>query len=299
MNLDPLKQRWLPLVLAVGFGVTAVVWTQRYLDGQRRILEAERTQWMARVGKPIEVLVATKDLSEGLQLDRSHAALKQIPEQFVQPYATDSVDAIIGLITRAPIAEGEQVLLNKLRQKDEPRRDAVLSSLTPVGKRAVTIGIDAIGGVGGFVLPGDYVDILWTFQIPQKDGQVQMTTVTAFQNVKVLAVGPDVSAAQRTATAPDQQPDAPLSVTLAIDPDKVGLLLLAREQGRIQLSLRSRREGSTEVPIPPANLLTLLEAMPGFEVIPEEARSQQPGKQIEVYRGLERKMVILPGRSEP
>lgn len=95
-----------------------------------------------------------------------------------------------------------------------------------------------------------------------------------------------------------EQADVPFTVTLALEPEDVGLLLLAREQGQIQLSLRSRGEQAADVQVPPANLLRLLESVPGLEAASEGADAKASEKKVEIFRGLEREVVVLPGRSE-
>ena len=177
-------KRLLPVVVAVVMGVLAVSLMRQYLAEQRRSLEAERKKLLANYPQPVDVIVAAKDLSEGTTIEASQLAVAQIPEKFVQPYGTRNPKELIGQVTAAPIAEGEQVLLNKLRKPDALPTGSGLSAVTPKGRRAVTIMVDAITGVGGFVRPGDEVDILWSLKLPPQPGQQegQVLTLTLFQH---------------------------------------------------------------------------------------------------------------------
>jgi pilus assembly protein CpaB len=259
---------------------------RQYLNQERRKLQHEWQRLMADYQQPLEVVVAAKDLPEGLPLEPSHLKMATVPEKFMQPYAVKSPQELVGRVTIAPMAEGEQVLLTKVRSADEVPADAILSGLTPKGKRAVTIGVDAITGVGGFVRPGDTVDVLWTFKLPQAgQPEGQVVTLTLFQDVPVLAVGHQmVGRSMRTA-----EESAEYTVTLALNPQETSFLLFAREQGRIQLSLRSRLE-SGQTAVAPANINTLLESQLGIKA----AAPVSPAvKKAEIYKGLKRDVVVF------
>jgi len=286
LQLSGRIKRLLPLVFALVMGLVAVGLVRHYLAQQRVTLERERARLLGDYQAPVQVVVAAKDLPEGTLLDPALLTTAAVPEKFVQPYASRSAGEVAGLLTVAAIAEGEQVLLNKVRRPEAVPKDAGLSSITPRGKRAVTIGVDAITGVGGFVRPGDAVDILWTIQLPGADRQQgDVVTLTLFQEVPVLAVGTE------TVRQRGQQvtKESPYTVTLALTPQETSFLLYAREQGRIQLSLRAQGEQGLAA-VAPANINTLMETMMG---VPAGASARGP-KQVEVYKGLKRDVVLLP-----
>ena len=288
-------RRLLALVFAAVCGVGAVMLLQKTLAEQRRALAEERKQLLANYQRPIEVIVAGKDLADGVTLDAASLKTALVPEKFAQPYVARSPADVLGLVTVAPMAEGEQVLINKVRRPEAAPKDATLSALTPEGKRAITIAVDAITGVGGFVRPGDAVDILWTIQLPQEGQRAsQVVTLTLFQNVSVMAVGTDMVGRGKTRAA--ASPEETRTVTLALTPQETSFLLFAREQGRIQLSLRAKAD-TNEVAIAPANINTLMERvlaqqgpLPGTPP-PKPTKS---ARQVEVYKGLQRDVVLLP-----
>lgn len=284
---DKLK-RFLPILFSLAMGVLAVVIMNQYLGQQRRLLERERQRLAATYQDPIEVIVAAKDLPEGVALASSHLKAAQIPERFVQPYAARSASEVTGLVTIAPMAEGEQILTSKVRRKEDIPQDTTLSGLTPKGKRAVTIGVDAVTGVGGFVRPGDAVDLLWTLKVPAPDApDGQLVTLTLFQDVQVLAVGGDLVGRSGAAESRD------FTVTLALDPQQISFLLLARDTPgtRLQLSLRPKLEAGPSVAVAPANINSLLEASLGIKATPPPP--PKPVRQVEVFKGLKRDVVLL------
>ncbi len=280
----------MPILFALIMGALAVFVMQQYLAGQQRLLAQERAKLLQNYRDPIKVLIVAKDLPPGTVLEAGHLELADIPEKFVQPYAARTPRDILGLVTAAPLAKGEQVLMNKLRRSDEAPTGSTLAGLTPEGKRAVTIGVDAITGVGGFVRPGDEVDVLWTLKLPQAGGGSpgdQVVMLTLFQKIPVLAVGDQMVG--HHAVGEGQQAPRDSTVTLALSPQETTFLLFAREQGRIQLSLRPKQGASQEVAVPPTNINTLLEAKLGIKASPPP----KPARQVEIYKGLKRDVVVM------
>jgi pilus assembly protein CpaB len=173
---------------------------------------------------------------------------------------------------------------------EEPSTASSLSGLTPQGTRAVTIIVDAITGVGGFVRPGDKVDILWTFQLPQ-GGQAQPVTLTLFQEIPVLAIGRTMAGQGGDEGGAEEA--AQQHVTLALVPQETSLLLFARENGKIQLALRPRLESGV-VAVPPASIDRLMERALG---ISPDAQAP-PARHVDVYRGLQHNRVVLSDKEQ-
>ncbi len=281
-------KRFLPVVVAVVAGLLAVGLLHNYLTGERQKLAAERQrlhdEYQAQIGEIVEVIVAKKDLSEGTLIVRdSHLKLAKVPRNFVQPFATGRSADLVGQVTIAPIAEGEQVLRNKVRPANELPLSATLSGLTPEGKRAITIGTDALLGVGGFIRPGDNIDILWTVKLPEVQGG-DTVTMMLFQNVSVLAVGNQMIGRPTDSKESGDK----YTVTLAMTPQEASLLMYARTQGNIQLSLRPRNDKGEPVAVPPANSRAVMEAVLGKAV---GVDTPKPPRTVEIFRGLDRSVV--------
>jgi pilus assembly protein CpaB len=290
-------RRLIPLTFSIGMGLLGLFLAHTWKTGQERTYERKKQALLENYRAPEPVVVAARDIPLGGTIEASSVATAEVPTKFIQPYSVRSANDLIGKVAIAPIAEGEQILTNKVRKQDDLPTDSLLSGMTPKGKRAITLVFDTISGVGGFVRPGDKVDVLWTLKLPgAKAGEDQVATMTLFQEVSVLAVGTDLSGRQSN---PAHQPGErtretgqPVSyfATLALTPQETSSLLFAREQGRIQLSLRNRGETGA-VAVAPSNIQTLLEAQLGLK--PQAPPPEPVMYQVEIYKGLKRDVMAL------
>ena len=107
--------------------------------------------------------------------------------------------------------------------------------MIPVGMRAVTVRVNDVTGIAGFVLPGMRVDVLVTGRPPNLDGTM---TVTVLQNMLVLSAGTAIQSDARGQAIPSA------TITLLTTPEQAETLTLANNEGRIQLILRN---GSDQV----------------------------------------------------
>jgi pilus assembly protein CpaB len=126
-----------------------------------------------------------------------------------------------------PIAKGEFVLPLKLAGENAGYG---LPSLIPPGMRAVSVRVNEVVSVAGFVLPGTRVDVLLT---GNPSGATEQQTTTVLENVAVIATGQRLE--RNSAGAPQMTP----VITLLVSPDDAQKLTLASTQGRIQLALRN------------------------------------------------------------
>jgi len=284
-------KRLLPVAFAIVMGLVAVGLMQNYLAQQRRLIEAERQKIQQQMKEVYSVIVAKRDIAEGTAITATDLTTQEVPKQFIAPYATGRTADLEGQVALAPIAAGEQVLTNKVRKPSEMPLAATLSGLMPEGKRAITIQTNAITGVGGFVRPGDTVDILWTVQLPEQQGGEKVTFVL-FQDVNILAVGRQMIGKQTS----DQESSDVYTVTVALAPIEASLLLYARNQGdkseNIQLSLRARNDKGEQVNIPVADSKLLLSALLG-EQATQPPPPPPPMHRVEVYKGLEKTIVQI------
>lgn len=192
------------------------------------------------------IVVAKEPLRFGMPLDQ--AQLVEIPwaEQSLPQGAFASISALLAEGSRVvltPIEPNEPVLLTKL---SGPNGRATLSNLLTPGMRAVTVKTDEIAGVGGFVTPGDRVDVVLT----RDAGEIQevqknavgaagstITTQVVVENAKVLSVG---QAADERQTAPQ----VANSVTIEVTTQGAQRIALARNVGTLSLTLRASAESN-------------------------------------------------------
>ena len=272
------NQNRILLIVGVVLAILSVVYVQMYLRQQ----EVRITRRLMQGREPTPVLVASKDIPQDTVVTYDMLEVVTKPADAIEPRALGSPDEAAGKVVLIPISRGEQILSSKLEQV---QRVSSLSMKVPSGKRAITISVDTISGVGGFIRPGDKVDILWTVQLPQ-GGQAQPVTLTLFQEIPVLAIGHTMAGQGGETTAEEA---AQQHVTLALVPQETSLLLFARENGKIQLALRPRLETGV-VAVPPASIDRLMERALG---ISPEAQQPPPARHVDVYRGLQHNRVVL------
>lgn len=175
----------------------------------------------------VEVMVAADDLQVGSRVEEHDVKIIRIPAVDLPPGAPRKRSDVIGHGVILPISKGEFVLPNHLAQENA---GTGLPSLIPPGMRAVSVRVNEIVSVAGFVTPGTRVDVLLT---GAPDGSGQQQTTTVLQNIAVLASGHTLERntngeAQNTAV-----------ITLLVTPDDAQRLTLASSQGHIQLALRN------------------------------------------------------------
>ncbi|HZT26276.1 MAG TPA: Flp pilus assembly protein CpaB [Pseudolabrys sp.] len=215
---------------AVVFGLLAVFIAQVWLNNQA----AMRAKKMEAHDKPIAtqtIVVAAKPLRFGTELNASMLKEMPWPEQALPAGAFHKVhDVLAGgrRVVLTAIEPNEPVLALKITGAGER---ATLSALVHKGMKAVTIRVNDVEGVGGFVLPGDRVDVVLTRQIDKG----QATTEVVLQNARVLAV--DQSADERAAKA-----TVPKSVTLEVNTIEAQKVWLASSVGNLSLLLRKAGE---------------------------------------------------------
>ena len=207
MSMD--KKKLGLIVLAIVAALIAVVLTNNYIETNSN----ERAKALA--GGLTEA--AKKELAENIE--------RNIVEKLNQ----DIVPRMNSLQT--------QMATQATATQQRPQQQS-LSVKTPVGKRAITVVVDRIFAVGGFVSPGDYVDIITHLSAPANPNDpkgAQGITVTLFQNVLVLAVGNNMQPgtgyeAQQNATS--------IPITFALNPQEANLLSFVQQHGNLQLALR-------------------------------------------------------------
>lgn len=175
----------------------------------------------------VEVALATTDVQVGARLEGRDVRMARIPASVAPPNAYHSTSTIIGRGVILPIQKGEFILPSKLAAENA---GSGLPSLIPPGMRAVSVRVNEVVAVAGFVVPGTRVDVLLTGN-PQGASESQTTTV--LENVLVIAAGQKL---ERNAAG---DPQSTPVITLLVSPDDAQKVTLASSQGHIQLALRN------------------------------------------------------------
>ncbi|MBP1685308.1 MAG: Flp pilus assembly protein CpaB [Deltaproteobacteria bacterium] len=172
-------------------------------------------------------VVATKSLPVGVMISRDDA--KVVPWPAANPIAAgfSQVDQVVGRGLIAPVAENEPITEPKLAPREA---GAGLAPSIPPGMRAISVRVNDVIGVAGFVVPGSRVDVLVT--VRQQDDMMNRVVVP---NVLVLAAGTRYDSAQ----AKDGKPIPTAVVTFALTPQDGERIALASTEGKITLALRN------------------------------------------------------------
>jgi pilus assembly protein CpaB len=231
-----------------------------------------------------DVVVAANDIQVGARVEDRDARVARFPASGLPGGIYSKKSQVLGRGVIIPITRGEFILPSKLAPENA---GAGLPSLIPPGMRAVSVRVNEVVSVAGFVGPGTRVDVLLT---GTPNGSSEPQTTTVLQNVAVIASGHTL---ERNASGEAQ--NTPV-ITLLASPEDAERLTLASAEGKIQLSLRNPLDTHSD-PVDAANAKGLYK---GGTPAPAPARaSVRPVKQpktekpppapsvlsVEVYQG--------------
>ncbi len=219
-----------------------------------------------------KVVVATVELPIATPLQADMLATVDWPVASRPDGTVKDPRGLEGKVVNASIAKGEPILLSKIASGDGK---SALSTVLTAGMRAVSVRVDDVVGVAGFIHPGDHVDVIVTMS-PQV-GNAPPSSKIILQNIKVLAVGKELESRTRD----PQKPVSATVATLMVDSEESEKLALAASKGQILLALRSGIDGEVVATsgIAPAALLS-------------DSRSRPEPEKIERVRSKARKAVV-------
>jgi pilus assembly protein CpaB len=243
-----------------------------------------------------DVVVAAADLALGAELKSDDLKVIKFPQGQAPEGAFATPNDIIGRGVLSPIVRSEVILPAKLASKEA---GAGLPPVIPEGMRAVSVRVNEVVGVAGYVLPGTRVDVLAT-QSPTNQ-PVDMVSKVVLTNVQVLTAGTRMEQDQT-----DQKPVQVTVVTLLVSPEQAERLALASTEGKIQLALRNPLDqGTPATPgIRPSVLMGVAKAAApspsrsaGARTRPAQAPTTElpsvPAPTVEVIRGDKRATEII------
>ena len=189
-----------------------------------------------------EVLVASENLYTGTALDGQLRwqdwPVESLSPDFVTRSARpDALNELTGSVVRSTIAQGEPIRQIKLLGPDQ----SFMSSILPMGKRAVATQIAADTSAGGFILPDDYVDVIMTTRPPERNGGY--VTETILENIRVLAIDQTIREDEEGRLVQVGQ-----TATLQLSPRQAEIITVAQQMAdRLTLALRSVRDVNPEL----------------------------------------------------
>ena len=215
----------LSLVMAVGAAWIANQWVKGQLVSQADA--APDTQL---------VVTAAMSIPFATKVEGRHIKLTEIPEGVLPAGAFTDLEQVEGQVSTTSIARGEILVAERFAAHS---RGSTLAALVAPNMRAVTVRVDDVIGVGGFLLPGNTVDVL----AARRGRDKRAITETILTNIKVLAV-------DQTAATEENEPVIVRAVTLEMTPKQAEKVVKARTEGSIQLTLRNPEEEDIVPPEP-------------------------------------------------
>ncbi|HSG06040.1 MAG TPA: Flp pilus assembly protein CpaB [Nitrospiria bacterium] len=260
---------YIALATAIALGLLTTFLAYRWMQGQALAKPAPQAETLLVAS----VVVAALELPPGSVIQKESLKMMSWPKNSMPEAVITDPGFLLGRVIIAPMLPGEPFTESKLAAKGV---EGGLTAIIEPGKRAMSVRVDEIIGVAGFVAPGTFVDVLVVLE--SKNKGVDATIKTLLQNIKVLASGQKIM----------QEKDKPSLVnvmTLEVTVDEAQKLALAASRGRLQLALRNQTDNK-EIKTPHIHTHQLLGGPPkmvkkGNTTVPERVT-------VEVIRGDER-----------
>ena len=214
------KRFFIVLTGALLFGLLAAISVTRYLSSAQAYSKNLNRVAVAKVAIPL----GTKIIAEQLMV-------VQFPPESTPDGAFDSVEKLAGRVAVMNIAPREPVTEARLAPEGTA---GGLSAVIPEGYRAMTVKVDDVVGISGFVMPGTLVDVVVVIDPAEKAGMQDPISKIVLQNIKVLANGQNIDK-----PADQREANSVKAVTLLVTPEQAEKLALASSEGKLQLVMRN------------------------------------------------------------
>ncbi len=206
--------------IAVLLALLASVGVYRYLSEKGRMAEEARLQ-------TVGIVVAMVEIPVGTPINANQVGVTAWPRDLYPKDSFSDMKSVVGRVAKRDFLRGEPIVQSKLVPTG--KGGGLLSFLVPEGKRAFTVRVNEVVGVGGFIVPDTRVDVILTTVPP---GGKEKISKVVLENMQVLAAGQII----------EQKENKPITVntvTLSVTPDEAEKLALASNDGVIQLILRN------------------------------------------------------------
>jgi pilus assembly protein CpaB len=213
------------IFMAIISGAVATYGIHNYIENQA--LKQEKPKVIVA-----PVVIAAHNLPSGVTLEPNLLKIREWPVDIIPPGSFVDSTQVVNRVTKTEIYANEAVIENKLAPKGSV---GGVTSLIPPGMRAITVAVNIVSGVAGFILPNTRVDVLTTVS-----NSNQAKTKIILQNVLVLAV-------DQTYRKNDDDPVTVKSVTVLVTPEEAEKLTLATTEGKLHLVLRNSSDEGKEV----------------------------------------------------
>ena len=239
--------------------------------GMYRVVSARPASEASAV-KTVDVVVAQHPLPLGTRLTKDHVKLVKWPADTQVPGAFAKVDEVVDRGLIATVEENEPLTAAKLAPLEA---GAGLPPSIPPGMRAISVKVNEVVGVAGFVVPGTRVDVMVT--LTNRQAQQESVTRVVVSNVQVLTAGTRYD----QENAKDGKPIPSTVVTLLVSPEDGERIALAASEGQIMLTLRNPLDTSPTNDFGYADRRAVRTAGGGRAGEPRAPRASAPAKPVQ------------------
>lgn len=241
-----------------------------------------------RAVQPQKIVVAATDIPIGSTITPAQLKVVSWPKDSIPQGSAQQVGDLVNRVAIRPITGGDAVTETKLKPKGDAG-SGFMTYVVPQGHRAVTVAVNEVAGVAGFLTPNDRVDVIVTTPIP--NNEKESVSKIVLENVPILATG-------QVTDQKDGKPAVVPTVTLDLSPEDAEKIVLSSSKGSLQMLLRnisdsSRAEtrGATiakvlsgiDRPVPRPEPVRLVKPPPHAP-----AKAVAPSHVLEIVRGTEK-----------
>ena len=216
--------------------------------------------------QPERIVVAASDIPIGTRITGEQLKVTAWPKDSIPAGSAQSAESVVNRVAIRTITRGDAITEQKLKPRSGAPGSGFMTYVVPPGHRAVTVAVNEVAGVAGFLTPNDRVDVIVTTQIPGNEKESISKIILG--NIPILATG-------QVTDQKDGKPVIVPTVTLDLVPEDAEKLVVSASKGSLQLLLRnigdSNQVDSKGATI--AKVLNGVERMPVVTVAPQPVRA--------------------------
>jgi len=202
------------------------------LAGSASLLAYNYLRAQEKRPRGVGVVTAATDIAIGAKVDPRQLKMSIWPKEALPPgYHTDP-QRLAGRIAVRQLTAGDVITESKLMPQNATSMGGVMAYIVPEGHRAVTVSVNEVAGVAGFITPNSRVDVVVTTAKPGADKRDDNISKIILQNIPVLACG-------QVTEQKEGKPTVVPTVTLDLVPDDAEKLIVGSRNGSLQLLLRN------------------------------------------------------------
>jgi pilus assembly protein CpaB len=183
----------------------------------------------SRASQGQQIVVAAVDIPLGSTINATHVKTAGWAKESIPPGSIPDTNGCLGRIAVRSISAGEPITESKLVPKEGAAGSGIMTYIVPPGHRAVTVAVNEVAGVAGFLSPQNKVDVVTTIT---PTGSQETISKIVLQNVPILAIG-------QLTEQKEGKPVVVTTVTLDLSPQEAEKLVLASNRGTLEMLLRN------------------------------------------------------------